>query len=66
MGKEKGEPETDKGDTQIETGRQIETEAHTGPHVSEMRKGPLCETITLESSHLRIRIWASNNSTCQL
>lgn len=66
MGKEKGEPETDKGDTQIETGRQIETEAHTGPHVSEMRKGPLCETITLESSHLRIRIWASNNSTCHL
>lgn len=31
-----------------------------------MQTGPFCETITLESSHLRIRIWASNNSPCHL
>lgn len=30
------------------------------------KKRPFCETINLESSHLRISIWASNNSTCHM
>lgn len=62
------EQEREKRDTQMktETVRQTETEAM--PNVSEMqkKKRPFCETINLESSHLRISIWASNNSPCHM
>lgn len=49
----------------INRDKETETEARTVPNVSESR-GPCCETIKLESSHLWISIWASSNATCRL